>query len=119
MGPGGADGQLEVVAVLPVAQAPVVERVEHQLGPEAEQVEGPGAVLGEEGAGGGEVLPGHDLGLLLRGVLRRAVLLGEALERDVEVALLVGDVAGLAQLVAARVAQRGDAVPDGRVGVVA
>ena len=61
VGPGGADGQLGVVAVLPVAQPPVVERVEDQLAREPEEVEGPGPVLGQERAGGGEVLAGHDL----------------------------------------------------------
>ena len=84
-----------------------------------EQVEGPGAVLGQEAAGGREVLAGHDLGLLDGAVLVGAVLGGEAVERGVEVALLLGGVAGLAQLVAARVAQRLDPVADARVGVVA
>jgi hypothetical protein len=93
----------------------IVERVEQQLAGEAEEVEGAAAILGEERAGGGEVLAAHDLGLLDGPVLVGPVLLGQALERLGEVALLVGDVAGLAQLVAARVAQRDDAVAD--VGV--
>jgi len=96
-----------------------VERVEHELGAEAEQVEGAGPVLGEERAGGGEVLAAHDLGRLLGGVLGGAVLRRQAVEGGGEVALLLGDVAGLAQLVAAGVAQCVDAVPDARVGVVA
>ena len=49
-------GQVEVAAVLPVVQPAVVERVEHELAGEAEQVERAGPVLGEERAGGGEVL---------------------------------------------------------------
>ena len=61
VGPGRADGQLEVARVLPVAQAAVVERVEHELAGEAEQVEGARPVVGDERAGGGEVLAQHDL----------------------------------------------------------
>ena len=116
---GRADREVEIVAVLPVVEPPVVERVEHELAGEAEQVERPRPVLGEEAAGGGEVLAGHDLGLLDRAVLVGAVLRGQPVEGGDEVALLLVGVAGLAQLVAARVAQRLDAVADGGVGVVA
>ena len=62
VGPGRADGELEVAGVLPVAQAAVVERVEDELAGEAEQVERPRSVLGDERARGGEVLAVHDLG---------------------------------------------------------
>ena len=61
---GGAVGQVEVAAVLPVAQPTVVERVEHQLALEAEQVERTRPIVGQERAGGREVLAEHDLGLL-------------------------------------------------------
>jgi hypothetical protein len=53
--------------VLPVVEAAVVERVEHQLALDADEVEGPGAVLGDERSGGREVLAQHDLdGLVAR-----------------------------------------------------
>ena len=51
-------------------------------------------------------------------VRRRGVGGGQALEGGLEVLLLGVGVAGLAQLVAAREAQRLDPVPHGRVGVV-
>ena len=41
VGPCGAERELEVAGVLPVVQAAVVERVEHELAREAEQVERP------------------------------------------------------------------------------
>ena len=107
-------GEVEVAAVLPVAQPPVVERVEHELAREAEQVERPRPVLGEERPGGREVLAGHDLRLLGGAVLVAAVPLGETVERGGEVALLLGRVAGLPQLVAAGIAQRLDPVADVR-----
>ena len=112
VGPGRADGELGVAAVLPVAEPAVVERVEDELAREPEEVEGPAPVLGEERAGGGEVLAAHDLGLLDGAVLVGAVLGGEPVERGDEVAQLLVDVAGLPQLVAAGVAQRLDAVAD-------
>ena len=100
--------------MLPVAQAAVVEGVEHELAGEAEQVERPRPVLGEERAGGGEVLAGHDLLGLDGAVLVGGRALGQPVEGGVEVPLLLGRVAGLAQLVAAGVAQRLDAVADRR-----
>ena len=85
--PGRADGQLEVAAVLPVVQAAVVERVEHELAGEAEQVERPRPVLGEERPGGGEVLAVHDLRRLGVAVLRRCGAVSASRANDaVEVA---------------------------------
>ena len=118
MGAGRAVREVEVVAVLPVAQAPVVERVEHELAREAEQVEGARPVLGDERPRRGEVLARHDLGRFHLLVLGRGVLGPQAIERGVEVAQLLVGVAGLAQLVAARVPQRLDAVADVGIGVV-
>ena len=111
--PRRADGELEVAGVLPVAQPPVVERVEDELAGEAEQVERPRPVLGDERAGRGEVLAVHDLGGLgargTRSTAWRSRRRPNAASRSRQ--LLVG-VTGLAQLVAARVAQRRDALPD-------
>ena len=76
------------------------------------------AVLGNEGSGGGEVLARHDLGLLVGPVLGRGVSRPQGVEGGVEVALLVGRVTRLAQLVPARVAQHGHAVPVGGFRVV-
>ena len=85
-----------------------------------EQVERPRPVLGDERAGGGEVLAVHDLGRLGRRGTRRWRGAGaQAVEGVVEVGELLVRVARLAQLVAARVAQRRDAVAQRRVGVVA
>ena len=117
MGAGGGVGQVGV-GVLHVVQAPVVEGVEDELAREPEEVEGPATVLGNEGSGGGEVLARHDLGLLVGPVLGRGVPRPQALERRDQIALLVGRIAGLAQLVPAGVAQDGQAVPVGRLGVV-
>ena len=72
VGPGGGVGEVGV-GVLHVVQAPVVERVEDELAREPEEVEGAGAVLGDEGSRGGEVLARHDLGLLVGPVLGRGV----------------------------------------------
>jgi hydroxypyruvate isomerase len=47
VGAGRAVGELEVAAVLPVAQATVVERVEHQLALEAEQVDRTAKLAGD------------------------------------------------------------------------
>ncbi len=118
VGAGGGVGEVGV-GVLHVVQAPVVERVEDELAREAEEIEGAGAVLGDEGPRGGEVLARHDLGLLVGPVLGRGVPGPQRLERGQEVALLVGRVAGLAQLVPAGVAQHGQPVPVGGLGVVA
>jgi hypothetical protein len=82
------------------------------------KVEGARPVLGQERPGGGEVLPLHHLGLLVGRVLGGAMALGEPVEGVGQVALLLGHVTGLAQLVPTRVPERLDAVPDGRVGVV-
>ena len=117
--PRGADRELEIARVLPVAQAPIVEGVEDELAGEAEEVQGPRPILGDEGARRGEVLAVHDLGGLGRAVLRGGVALPQVVERGVEVAQLAFGLTGLPELVAARVAQRRDAVPDARVGVVA
>ena len=101
VGAGGGVGEVGV-GVLHVVQAPVVERVEDELAREPEEVEGAGAVLGDEGSGGGEVLARHDLGLLVGPVLGRGVPGPQRVEGRDQVALLVGRVAGLAQLVPAR-----------------
>ena len=114
---GGAERELDVTAVLPVAQASVVERVEHELAREPKEVERPRPVVGQERAGGGEVLAVHDFGRLVGGVLVRPVAVREPFERGVEIAKLLIRVAGLAQFVAARVAERLDAVSQGGVRV--
>ncbi len=95
-----------------------MERVEHQLAREPEQVERPRSIVGKKRAGRGEVLAVHDLGRLVRRVLGRTVTIRESLERRVEIAELLVGITGLTQLVAARVAQRLDAVADGRVRMV-
>ena len=61
-----------------------MEGVEDQLARDADEVERPGPVLGEERAGGREVLAVHDLGGLGGEVLVGAVALGEASEGRVE-----------------------------------
>ena len=70
--------------MLPIVQSRSVERVEHQLAREAEQVERARPVLGEEAAGGREVLPEHDLVGLDRPVRVRSVAGGEPYEGLVE-----------------------------------
>jgi hypothetical protein len=116
---GDADGELDVAAVLPVMQPPVVERVEHELAREAEQVERTRPVLGEERARGGEVLARHQLGCFSGAVLVAAVPVDQLLEGRGQIALLIGRIPGLAQLVAARVAQRLDPVAKPGIGVIA
>ncbi len=96
-----------------------MERVEQELAGEAEQIEGTRPVFGDEATGGGEVLAGHDLLGLDRLVLVGGVALAEPVERPVDVAQLLDRVPGLAQLAAAGVTQRLDALTDARVGVVA
>ncbi len=118
MCPGCAVGQVEVGAVLPVVEAAVVKGVEHQLAGEAQEVEGPRPIVGDERAGCGEVLSGHHLGLLIRAVPIGRMPLGQPFERLPKVALLIRRVPGLAQLVAARIAQRLDPAANFRVGVV-
>jgi len=112
VGAGGGVGQVGV-GVLHVVQAPVVEGVEDELTREPEEVEGAPTVLGNEGSGGSEVLARHDLGLLVGPVLRRGVPGPQPFEGRDQIALLVGRIAGLAQLVPARVAQDGQPVPVG------
>ena len=109
-----------VAAVLPVVQAAVVERVEHELAGEPEQVEGAAAVLGEERPGRREVLAVHDLrrlgrrrysSLRCRSASRAndVVEVGAAARRD--------HPSGAARCRRVRAAV-GDAVADRRVGVV-
>jgi hypothetical protein len=114
-----AVGQVEIAGVLPVVQAPVVEGVEHQLAGEAQEIEGPGPVLGDERPGGGEVLAGHDLLGLVAAVVGRGVQGPEPFERRPEVPALLLGITGLTQLVASRVPQGLDPVPDGGIGVIA
>ena len=83
---GRTERELDVARVLPVAEATVVERVEHELAREAEEIDGTPAVLGEERAGRGEVLAVHDLGSLVSGVLVGTMAFGETSERSIEVA---------------------------------
>ena len=104
--------------MLPVVQPAVVERVEHELAREPEEVERPRPVFGDERAGRGEVLAAHDLFGLGRPVLVRRVLGAQAIEGRLEVAQLLLRVTGLAQLVAAGERERGDLVPEARVRVV-
>ena len=120
VGAGRGVGQVEVAGVLQVVQTAVVERVEDELAREAEEVQGAGPVLGDERARGGEVLARHDLGLLVGPVLgARRGASRSCVEGGDQVALLVGGIARLAQLVPARVAQHGEPVPEGGLGVVA
>ena len=99
-------------------QPAVVEGVEHQLAREAEKIERPPAILRQERPRGGEVLAQHDLFSFFRPVLVGAVPFRQPVERRIEVALLLRRVTGLAELVAARVAQRGDAVADPGIGMI-
>ena len=119
VGAGRGIGQVGVAGVLQVVQPAVVERVEDELAREAEEVEGAGPVLGDEGPGGGEVLARHDLGLLVGPVRSRGMAGPQRVEGGDQVALLGGGIAGLAEFVPARVAQNGEPVPEGRLGVVA
>ena len=116
---GDAVREVDVVAVLPVAQPPVVERVEHQLARDTDQVERTGPIVRDERAGRREVLAQHDLVCFDGAVLVGRVLRGELLERGVEVAQLLVGITGLAQLVAALELQRLDPLADVGVGVVA
>ena len=118
VGAGGGVGQVEVAAVLEVVQAPVVEGVEQQLTSEAQEVERPGPVLGDERAGRGEVLPCHDLGVLDSPVLGGGMALPQPVEGDQEIRLLLLGAPGLAQLVAAGVGQDGQGVTEAGLGVV-
>jgi hypothetical protein len=95
-----------------------VEGVEDELAGETQQVQGPPAVLGQERAGGGEVLAQHDLRRLDGTVLLRAVPIGQSPEGRFEIPLLLGRVSGLSQLIAARVAQGLDPVPQPGIGVI-
>ena len=119
VGAGSPDRQLHIAGVLPVPQPTVVERVEDQLARETEQVECPAPVLGDEPAGGSEVLAGHDLGRLGLEVLGGPVAGDEPIERLVDVAQLCIRIAGLLQLVAAGVRQRRDPISDRWIGVIA
>ncbi|MHB8438365.1 MAG: hypothetical protein ACYDD4_04295 [Acidimicrobiales bacterium] len=113
-----AVGELEVAAVFPVVKAAVVESVEHELAGEAEEIQCPPTLLGDEGSGGGEVLAGHDLRLLVAPVLLAQVRGAQSVEGGDEIALLVLDLTGLAQLVSTGVAKRCDALTDTGIGVV-
>ncbi len=95
-----------------------MERVEHQLTREAEQVDRTPAVFGEERSRRGEVLAVHDLGRFVRCVLVGTVAFGETGERSVEVAELLVGITGLTQLVATRVPQGLDALADRRIRMV-
>ena len=103
-------GKIEIAAVLPVVQSSVVERVEQQLALETEQVQHAWPVLGNEGARCREVLADHDLGGFVAAVLVARMALTQPIERGEDVALLLGRIAGLAQLVAARVGEAGQAI---------
>ncbi len=119
VGPGRADRQLHVAGVLPRAQPRVVERVEDQLAGEAEHVERPAAVLGDEAAGGGEVLAVHDFGRFGIDVLVGVMAGGETAERVVDVAKLFDGVARLAQFIDRRIRQRREPISKLGIGVVA
>src|SRR6185437_15044576 len=90
-----------------------------ELAREPQQVQRPGPVRSDERTRGGEVLPGHDLRLLVGPVLGRAVPLPQPLEGGLEVALLLGGVARLPQLVPPWIPQHRHPVPERRLGVVA
>ena len=119
VGAGRTVGELEIGRVLPVAQPAIVEGVEHQLAGEAEKVEGPRAVFGDERPRGGEVLPCHDLGRLVAAILLRGVHGAEPVERRNQVAGLLVGVARLPEFVASRVPKWLDPVPDTGIGVIA
>ncbi len=119
VGACSTDGQLEIAGMLPSAQPGVVEGVEDQLAGEAEQIERPATILRDERSGGGEVLAGHDLGRLVGEVVGRSMPGCQSVERGIEIAQLLGRVAGLAELVDAGVVQRRDPLADACVGVVA
>ena len=118
MGTRGSVREVEIAAVFPVVQAPIVERVEHQLTLEPEQVEHAWSVVGDERTGRGEVLARHDLRGLGRAVLVGRVLTGDLLERRVQVPKLLVRITGLLQFVPAREREGLDAITDARVGVV-
>ena len=118
MRPGGRVDEVDVAGMLEVVEPTVVERIEDELAREPEEIECSWPVLGNERTGRGEVLAGHDLGFLVGSVLGRPMSCPEPLERRLEVALLLGRVAGLAELVPARIAQHRKPVPKGRLRVV-
>ena len=68
VGTGGVVDELRL-RLLPRREASVVERVEHELAGDTEQVEGARPVVADEAAGRGEVLARHDLGVLGGAVL--------------------------------------------------
>ncbi len=121
MRPGGREGQIGVAAVFESVQAPVVERVEDQLAGKAQQVKGAWPVLGDERPGGGEVLAWirSSASSSARYSSLPCGALLQRLERGEQVALLILRAPGLPELVAALVAQRGEAVTVGVLGVVA
>ena len=97
--------------MLPIVEPAVVECVEHELARESEQIERAGAILGDERAGRGEILPQHDLFLLDGPVLLRSVAGRKTIECGREVTLLVFGITGLAQLIAAGIPKRLDPAP--------
>ena len=118
VGPGGGIGQIDVGGVLEFVQAPVVEGVEDQLAAEAQEVQGPGPIFGDERPRGGEVLALHDLDRFGGPVVRGSMAVPELLEGGHQVALLRFGTPGLAQLVAARVLEHREAIAEGCLGVV-
>ncbi len=118
VGAGGSVREVEVGLVLPVVEPAVVERVEQQLALDADEVEHPGSVLGQERAGCGEVLAVHHVDVLVGEELVGAMSFGEPGEDLVDAFLvaIVPAVAGLGEFVG--VAGPLDAVTDVGVGVV-
>ena len=104
--------------MLEVVEPTVVERIEDELTRESEQIERSGPILGNERTGSGEVLAGHDFDFLVGSVFSRPMSRPEPLERRLEVPLLLGRIAGLAELVPARIAQQRKPVPEGGFCVV-
>ena len=104
--------------MLKVVKATVVEGVEDQLALEPQQVERSRTIFGEERSGGGEVLAEHDLVGLDGSVLHRSMPLSKLVKRRQQVALLVLGAARLSKLVATRVGQHREAIPEPLLGVV-
>ena len=74
--------------MLPLVEAAVVERVEQQLALHADEVEHPRPVVGEERAGGGEVLAVHHVDVLVLEELLRAMPFGEPGEHGIDAILV-------------------------------
>ena len=104
--------------MLPIAQPPVVERIEQQLARKPQQVKCSAAVFGQKRTGRSEVFSSHNLDSFSFAIGRTAMLVCESLEGTVKISELFAGVTRLAEFVAAGQRKRGNKVANVRVSVV-